>query len=869
MDPNRPMNITDMPTTRLSHSSLPMPGQSSSSSPQHLDLIVRVFEESRRIQEEERLAREEEARAREEERKTKELQLELMRTLQSLYNNSQRNGGLINMLQNASSSSTPMSHHRPATDPQMSYYSDQDPNSLNNLRHERQQHSYPPSIANDYSSSQHLYSDSMVPVQPQRSEPQHYRENPIDPLDSQPQRSAAEVLTGMMRSSHIYPPPEPSGFSHHRQSFPFVPENSNQCTRDPLERNRGFSPLPPPPPPTHSQLQRLPDPLTINDFNNNRFEQRFVDESSRLRDSNAPGSASISFSNPASRRIPSFNESNGNDSQTLSPMQGPSRRIISYNEGGTNEASLTLSHPILAKQPPIDQTSNEPSSSGPTVGTGAKGRKVVEDACYCRHCNKFLAQMILRGKDESLAHGYTFDVRCGVPCGEDNLDDETSRREGKAAANIRKRKRKREGDAIGCEVCRRKVANGEVTISVTEKRKKGEVEIPELVSVPYAQAGVTLEVICASCHAKYAFCTECGGGGKYRTGKFRPSEMFLPGRRTCTLSHVRIGDTALEHRVWDVDTRGTAPDTHIDASMITDIKSVYEDGVLSLYAIPKVMEEYERFSTYANLSLAVSTAWERCRTELNTPVSDTSLVSHITMSWMPKVPRKKNKRANNVLHPQNVDVHGAVPADHILYGFLLTRWDVPRGAIEVVQFSARMMAMQSVNVIRDMLRRVLQSNIERSEHERKPKPRLVYLHSRKDNTRVQAFFEKMGFVSEEEFDRRQQGDGGLRKVREIVGMRTEELAGMLVHARTVVAAQAGMDAANAGGGGAAAAAAAAAAGSSETVGRLEVDLSQVEELRNQMLVFVVSVEEFLVRCGDGSGGDEKDTKTVKRGKKTG
>ncbi|KAI8809123.1 hypothetical protein BJ742DRAFT_771576 [Cladochytrium replicatum] len=146
------------------------------------------------------------------------------------------------------------------------------------------------------------------------------------------------------------------------------------------------------------------------------------------------------------------------------------------------------------------------------------------------------------------------------------------------AANIRKRKRKREGDAIKCE-----------------KRKMGEVEFPELVSVPYAQAGVTLEVICASCHAKNAFRIECGCGGKHRTGKFRLSEIFLAGRRTCTLSHIRISDTALEHRVWDVDPCGTAADTHIDESMITEIKSVYEDGVLSLYAIPKGMEEYERF----------------------------------------------------------------------------------------------------------------------------------------------------------------------------------------------------------------------------------------------------------------------------------
>ncbi|KAI8809122.1 hypothetical protein BJ742DRAFT_771575 [Cladochytrium replicatum] len=75
-----------------------MPCQSSSLSALHLDLIVRVFEESRRILEEERLAREEEARSRAEVHKTNELQLELMRTIPSLGNNSKRDAGLI-MLQ--------------------------------------------------------------------------------------------------------------------------------------------------------------------------------------------------------------------------------------------------------------------------------------------------------------------------------------------------------------------------------------------------------------------------------------------------------------------------------------------------------------------------------------------------------------------------------------------------------------------------------------------------------------------------------------------------------------------------------------------------------------------------------------------------
>ncbi|KAJ3037120.1 RNA helicase required for poly(A+) mRNA export [Rhizophlyctis rosea] len=38
---------------------------------------------------------------------------------------------------------------------------------------------------------------------------------------------------------------------------------------------------------------------------------------------------------------------------------------------------------------------------------------------------------------------------------------------------------------------------------------------------------------------------ESGGGGKYRTGKWRPVGLFLPGRGTCHLPHIRIGSSTL------------------------------------------------------------------------------------------------------------------------------------------------------------------------------------------------------------------------------------------------------------------------------------------------------------------------------------
>ncbi|KAJ3104518.1 hypothetical protein HDU97_009131 [Phlyctochytrium planicorne] len=51
-----------------------------------------------------------------------------------------------------------------------------------------------------------------------------------------------------------------------------------------------------------------------------------------------------------------------------------------------------------------------------------------------------------------------------------------------------------------------------------------------------------VEAICDSCVNQFDFCTQCGGGGAFRTGKWRPRQLFDFGRRTCSLPHKRYGE---------------------------------------------------------------------------------------------------------------------------------------------------------------------------------------------------------------------------------------------------------------------------------------------------------------------------------------
>ncbi|KAJ3178005.1 hypothetical protein HK101_010164 [Irineochytrium annulatum] len=61
--------------------------------------------------------------------------------------------------------------------------------------------------------------------------------------------------------------------------------------------------------------------------------------------------------------------------------------------------------------------------------------------------------------------------------------------------------------------------------------------------MPWVEPEFKVEVVCTSCLSLYRFCSSCGGGSK-RSGKWRPKEMFSANRKTCCLSHIRLGDAS-------------------------------------------------------------------------------------------------------------------------------------------------------------------------------------------------------------------------------------------------------------------------------------------------------------------------------------
>jgi hypothetical protein len=88
---------------------------------------------------------------------------------------------------------------------------------------------------------------------------------------------------------------------------------------------------------------------------------------------------------------------------------------------------------------------------------------------------------------------------------------------------------------------------------------------------------------CTSCHRKYRICSDCGGGGNRRTGKYRPHILFAVGRKNCQLSHTRIGNQPiLDYDVWTNEN----PSQFLELE--DDIKLVHEDFILTVNATSEV-----------------------------------------------------------------------------------------------------------------------------------------------------------------------------------------------------------------------------------------------------------------------------------------
>ncbi|KAJ3326928.1 hypothetical protein HDU76_012500 [Blyttiomyces sp. JEL0837] len=156
----------------------------------------------------------------------------------------------------------------------------------------------------------------------------------------------------------------------------------------------------------------------------------------------------------------------------------------------------------------------------------------------------------------------------------------------------------------------------------------------------------TVEIVCASCRVKY----ECGGGGKFRTGKYRPVELFPNNRRTCILSHARISDTQQIYRVFS----GTTLVLSQNKALLAEVKKVCLENNLAYQATAAFLERIHKpNTTYEETMINAEKIWMDVINGCANSESDSKtrhVSRYMVVSYISRVSRRKKPVSQYDVH---------------------------------------------------------------------------------------------------------------------------------------------------------------------------------------------------------------------------
>ncbi|KAJ3011404.1 UNVERIFIED_CONTAM: hypothetical protein HDU68_001683 [Siphonaria sp. JEL0065] len=313
-------------------------------------------------------------------------------------------------------------------------------------------------------------------------------------------------------------------------------------------------------------------------------------------------------------------------------------------------------------------------------------KQAVEHPCACKVCGVALATMILRGSIDSLLSGYLIDVTCAACTLAGAAPSASPAPEIPNLKIVQSRKRARKvndnGKAVHCDVCQAHIGSGGVQVIDADANKRfcGESGVATRKSDSF-----TVEVVCTGCRDHFGFCTECGGGGKYRTGKYRPFELFQEGRRTCSLPHFRLGDTKATQSFAAVSAQAADP--------LAEAKVIFADSFMAHHAVPKEMTgPNAAFPTTAAIRQSADALWSK---EEERIASSYALGQYVAFASIPKSSRKKARTAAGP---------GSSESSEIQMACFTAEHSASQGVLEVRQVATRVTVAQSSTLLVDMIR---------------------------------------------------------------------------------------------------------------------------------------------------------------------
>lgn len=190
-----------------------------------------------------------------------------------------------------------------------------------------------------------------------------------------------------------------------------------------------------------------------------------------------------------------------------------------------------------------------------------KGRTYLQKCCYCCTCGKTdIFVNYYSARDDRLEPNQ---INCLWMCSDCDKDSESN------------------DFPLTCSICKRKQGSGSIQYNDNSKKVDNIVDLfPKCKK--RSDNDIITQIVCHDCDKKWQICSECGGGGRLRTGKYRPVELFSAGRRTCKLSHIRLGSNITDFECWSCE----EPQKFIN--LLHELQSVHEDSYLSMNALSEV-----------------------------------------------------------------------------------------------------------------------------------------------------------------------------------------------------------------------------------------------------------------------------------------
>ncbi|KAJ3311833.1 hypothetical protein HDV04_003573 [Boothiomyces sp. JEL0838] len=391
--------------------------------------------------------------------------------------------------------------------------------------------------------------------------------------------------------------------------------------------------------------------------------------------------------------------------------------------------SLTSSNTIKAVE-----TSISGSKRGKVSGLDTTGnkRKTVQHSIICTECNFELGIAFIRG----------------APCGENdngpinavcqNCSAKSPHVHYENINDQRKRKR-RESKTIDCEVCHSKIGNGGLT---------GHLSAPE----------VKVEFVCGDCGVKYMFCSECGGGGKQRTGKWRPRELFEQGRRTCSLPHIRVGTAELHYKVIRA--------SELTSDILQGIQDVFFDCLLSLYCVPSVMSS-NRYSSFETIKREIERLWVTSVLDVLTN-NVLNGRKYVTVAWIHKRHRNKGIGRSNPTKEmipwlKRLGLSGIISPSkfgsgqdsedkhHCFVAFSIAEWDPINQTIFMAQMAPRSVFLKTMEGYIELIRNCIHQIQKDAIDNHQDLPEHIWCWTKADHARLQSIPTRLKFVPKADY----------------------------------------------------------------------------------------------------------------------